>query len=66
MKLLGKEHYDLMEAFERDHSGQRLDREDKSFWTAGHIYQSGMTNELFLAYRKGYSFRAALEPHHAE
>lgn len=35
---------------------RRLDKEDKSLWAKGNIYQDGMTNELFLAYRKGYGF----------
>jgi len=61
MKLLAKEHYDLLDAFERDYSHLRLDREEKALWPKGHVYQDGMTNVLFLAYRKGYSFRAALE-----
>lgn len=56
MTLLGKEHYDLMDAFERENRGLRLDREkDKAEWARGHIYESGETNNLFLAYRSGYA-----------
>jgi hypothetical protein len=62
INMLGtKEHYDLMAQFERDQafSHRRLDREDKSFWPKGVIYQDGQTNELFLAYRRGYALGIA-------
>lgn len=52
--LITKEHYALMAAFEHCHSG-RFDREDKSLWPKGVIYQDGRVNELFLAFRHGYS-----------
>jgi hypothetical protein len=42
--------------FERDFSGRRLDKESKALWPQGNVYQGGHVNELFLAYRKGYSF----------
>jgi len=63
MRLLGQEHYELMAQFEREHSG-RFDKEPKDLWARGHVYQDGRVNDLFLAYRRGYSFasgRAALE-----
>lgn len=53
--LNDKEHYDLMDAFERQHSG-RMDREDKSLWSRGAIYQDGHVNYLFLAFRRGYFY----------
>jgi hypothetical protein len=53
--LFTKEHYELMAAFEKEFKGYRLDREKKSQWTQGNIYQSGETNMLFLAFRKGYA-----------
>lgn len=57
MKLTSQEHYDLMIMFEKDFAGIRLDREkNKELWKIGQIYESGETNKLFLAYRKGYSF----------
>lgn len=56
MPLLSRDHYELMEMFEREFRGLRMDREDKSLWPAGHVYQSGETNNLFLAYRKGVSY----------
>lgn len=64
MMLKSKEHYDLMDQFENElqHgkglilSGLRFDREDKSLWTQGRVYQHGETNNLFLAYRLGYAF----------
>lgn len=52
--LMTQEHYALMSAFERSHSG-RFDREDKSLWPKGVIYQDGRVNALFLAYRQGYA-----------
>lgn len=56
MTLFSAEHYDLMEMFEREFRGHRLDKEDKALWPKGNIYQSGETNDLFLAYRKGFSY----------
>lgn len=54
--LLTKEHYDLMEAFERAYRHKRLGREPKERWPKGNIYQNGDTNELFQAYRLGYAY----------
>ena len=56
--LNNKEHYDLMAAFERQHSG-RMDREDKSLWQRGVIYQDGHVNNMFLAFRRGYAYSQA-------
>lgn len=56
--LMTQEHYALMSAFERCHSG-RFDKEDKSLWPMGVIYQDGRVNELFQAYRKGYAYSQA-------
>lgn len=53
--LMSKEHYDLMAAFERSHSG-RFDKEDKSLWPRGIVYQDGRMNELFLAFRQGCAY----------
>lgn len=50
-----KEHYDLMEVFEREFKGRRLDRENRELWAQGAIYQNGETNALFLAFRLGYA-----------
>lgn len=55
MLTTSKEHDDLMATFESGHKGYRLDREDKENWKRGAIYQDGRVNDLFLAYRKGYS-----------
>lgn len=52
--LLTQEHYDLLSQFEREFRG-RHDKEDKSLWRIGQIYQSGEVNALFKAYRQGYS-----------
>ena len=61
MKLKSQEHYDLMAQFEREYQGHRLDREDKSLWERGAIYQNGETNALFLAYRRGCAYGRAVE-----
>jgi hypothetical protein len=59
--LDSQEHADLMEFFERQQRGRRLDRErDKALWARGHVYQSGEVNELFLAFRKGYALAKAM------
>lgn len=56
MKILDKEHYELMAGFEREYKHHRLTREeDKAFWKRGSIYQDGHVNQLFLAYRRGYA-----------
>jgi len=59
--LMTKEHYDLMAAFEADCKGMRLDKELKTDWARGIIYQDGRVNEMFLVYRKGYSFGIFVE-----
>jgi hypothetical protein len=59
--LTSKEHYDLLALFEREFKGRRLDREDKSLWPQGIIYQDGHVNALFDAYRRGYSAGKAIE-----
>jgi len=59
MELLGREHYKLMAMFEREFAGLRFDREDKALWPKGNVYQSGETNNLFLAYRRGFAYGRA-------
>lgn len=60
MTLTSKEHYDLMAQFEREFSHRRVEKEaDKARWAKGNVYQDGTVNELFLAYRRGYSFGIA-------
>ena len=54
------EHIDLMAMFEKEFRGRRLDRESKELWPMQRIYQNGETNELFLAYRRGYSLGKAV------
>lgn len=50
-----KEYYDLMAQFEKDFGPMRFDREPKKLWKKGIIYQDGNVNNLFKAYRCGYS-----------
>ena len=55
------EHVELMQMFEKEFSGYRLDRENKDLWPMQRIYQNGETNTLFLAYRRGYALGKAVE-----
>ena len=56
LKAFGKEHYELMDQFERDYKHCGTSRESKEFWKIGAFYQNGQVNELFKAYSKGYAF----------
>jgi hypothetical protein len=59
--LKSKEHYDLMAQFEKEYKGLRLDREkSKDLWAIGQVYENGQTNELFIAFRNGYSLAKLL------
>lgn len=60
MTITSKEHYDLMAQFEQEFSHRRTDKEDKARWAKGNVYQDGTTNELFLAYRRGYALGIAI------
>jgi len=59
--LQTKEHYELMAEFEKEFKGNRMDKEAKQDWPRGIVYEDGMTNNLFLAYRKGYGLGKAVE-----
>jgi len=61
MTLLSKEHYELMENFERNFAEMRLNKEPKELWCKGIIYENGETNKLFLAYRLGYELGKSVE-----
>jgi hypothetical protein len=52
--LFSKEHYDLMAQFDKLFKHFRLDKENRSEWSRGCIYQNGEVNELFKAFRQGY------------
>ena len=57
--LKTQEHADLIAQFEKDCKGVgRMDKEDKSLWSYPlvRVYQDGLVNDLFLAYRKGYAY----------
>lgn len=61
MELFDKEHHELLQQFEKDFYFLRLDREkDKNLWK-NYVYESGETNNLFKAYRLGYSLGKAVE-----
>ncbi|MCP4761949.1 MAG: hypothetical protein GY870_09205 [archaeon] len=55
MTIGSKEHYDLLEDFEKNFKGYRLDRENKDLWKIGQVYQNGDTNTLYKAYQLGYA-----------
>lgn len=56
MTIGSKEHYEILEQFEKNFKGMRLDRENKSLWKMGQVYENGETNNLYKAYILGYSF----------
>ena len=60
--LKTKEHYDLMEQFERDCGIKdgRAQKEARELWSRGNVYCHGDTNALFLAYRQGYAYGKSL------
>lgn len=60
MRLIDQEHYEMMAMFDRLFKGQRLDKEHKSMWPRGIIYQDGRVNELFLAFRHGVAYGTAI------
>lgn len=55
MKLTSKEHYEIIEQFERTYPYIRKDKEPKEIWNK-YIYQDGQVNELFIAFRFGVCF----------
>lgn len=55
MTIGSKEHYEILEHFEKNYADQRIDREkDKSLWRKGQVYENGETNALYKAYILGY------------
>jgi len=62
--LNSKEHHEMMLAFERQAKSLpvslRFEHEPRSFWPNGYVYQDGLTNQMFLAYRLGYAQGAAV------
>lgn len=56
MTLLSKDHYEMIEFFDRQFSHLRLDKEPKEMWSKGRIYQNGDANDLFLAFRHGAAY----------
>lgn len=56
--MLGtKEHYELIDQFDRQFKHCRLDKEkDRGLWVKGNVYQDGHVNDLYAAFFKGYAF----------
>jgi hypothetical protein len=65
MTLTSKEHYELMEGFEKFCKPGRTDKEPKEGWARGIVYQDGTVNELFKVYRMGYAHGKAVEQREA-
>ncbi len=60
--LNSKEHYELIAQFEKECKGMgRIDKEEKSDWARGIIYQDGKMNALFSIYRMGYAYGKCYE-----
>lgn len=60
MTLTSKDHYEMIEMFENEFKGSfRMDKEDKSYWAKGNVYQNADLNNLFLAYRRGVAYGRA-------
>jgi hypothetical protein len=60
MTITSADHYEMIAMFEKEFQGMRLDKEaDKARWAKGNVYQSGETNALFLAYRRGAAYGRA-------
>lgn len=55
------EHEELIKSFEQEYKQYRLDKEIREWWSKGRIYQDGLVNDLFLAYRKGCSYGRLVE-----
>lgn len=61
MTLTSKEHYDLIAMFDKLYAGHfRLDKEDKTMWSKGYVYQHGDANRLFIAFRQGVAYGKAI------
>ena len=60
MNIGSKEHYEILEEFEKSHKFFILDKENKKLWKMGQVYQNGETNKLYNAFIKGYAFGRAV------
>lgn len=66
MQLGTKEHYEIIDAFERAFKNDakfrngRLNKEDKAMWGKGAVYQDAEVNFLFLAFRHGVAYGTAI------
>ena len=60
MNIGSKEHYEMITDFEKSAKALpvalgRFDKEEKSEWSKGNIYEDGATNGLFKLFSAGYS-----------
>ena len=60
MKIGTKEHYDMIENFEKNYRHARLDKEDKELWYGGRIYQDGRVNDYFYYFSLGYAMARSI------
>ena len=56
IELFSAEHYELMLMFEKEYYWFNHVKHEKEHWEDGEIYWNKNTNEMFLAYRRGYVF----------
>ena len=56
MKIGSKEHYEILENFEKNFKYLRLDKEkNKELWSKGYVYENGDANTIYKAFLSGYS-----------
>lgn len=57
MNIGSKEHYEILENFEKQFSQYNLTREEnKDLWKKGYVYANGETNKLYQGFLSGYAF----------
>ena len=59
--LKTNEIHDAITSFEKSFKGFRTDKEDRSIWKTGCIYQHGEYNQMFKVYLQGYALGRCVE-----
>jgi hypothetical protein len=61
MQIGSKEHYDILEMFDKTFANYETTKEvDISLWRQGYVYCNGKTNDLYKAYMFGYAHGRAI------
>ena len=55
MNIGSKEHYEILDKFEKAYKHLCVEREEKALWKKGQIYTHGYVNALYQAYIAGYA-----------